>query len=323
MDSYSREITLGDWSFNQIEIEDKEMYAKYIKDTEYPTDLWSSNFDYLWAVSNPKSVVVIWKVVDEMLFTFKLTKNKTLQLAILPFGRGNSTKITKGLMKCMTYCRQWNERVGGITRIRVATIQQLDFLKTSNLYNENFRHNKSSGVDKHIDVKKVLELSGKEFKEVRENRNRFLRDYPEAVIRRARPEDYASLLDLKQSWNQVFGAKYSRIWDDRFYQRIIENHEKLGHIILVVETTEHIVGMVTGEILPHGQAWGALLKRRGLYDGLSELLNVELAREIHKLNPNVERINLGVEGGIKNGHRGFKDKFRPVLNSERYQVFLK
>ncbi|WP_342600006.1 phosphatidylglycerol lysyltransferase domain-containing protein [Psychrobacillus sp. FSL H8-0483] len=323
MNNHSREIILGDWKFNQIDIRDKETYTKFIKDTQYPTDLWSSNFDYLWGVSNPKSVLVLWKVINEMLVTFKLSKNQTLQLAFPPFGRGSSDKIAEGLLQCMHYCQQWNERNGGKTRVRAATKQQLDFLKTSHLFDQNFRYMKLRGVDKHIGINKVLDLSGREFKEVRENRNRFLRDYPDVVIRRAKTEDYEALLNLKQAWNQTLGNKYSRIWDDRFFQQIIKNHQKLEHIILVVETGKQIIGMVTGGVLPHGQAWSAFLKRREGYNGLSELLNVEFAREIHKVNPNVELINLGIESGVKVGSRGFKDKFRPVLNSERYQLYLK
>ncbi|WP_438314266.1 phosphatidylglycerol lysyltransferase domain-containing protein [Sporosarcina sp. FA9] len=322
MKNHSREIILGNWKFNQIDIKDKKIYSKYIKDTQYPTDLWSSNFDYLWAVSNPKSVLVLWKVINKTLVTFKLSKNQTLQLAFPPFGPGSSEEITESLLQSMHYCQQWNERTGGKTRVRAATKQQLDFLKTSPLFDQNFSYTKSRGVDKHISVKKVLDLSGKEFKEVRENRNRFLRDYPDVVVRRAKLEDYDALLNLKQAWNQTLGNKYSRIWDDRFFQQIMENHLRLEHIILVVETKEKIIGMVTGGVLPHGQAWSAFLKRREGYDGLSEFLNVEFAREINKVNPNVETINLGIESGLKAGRRGFKDKFRPVFNSERYQIFL-
>lgn len=319
----SKKITLGDWKFNQIDLKDKNLFSKFIKSTMYPTDLWSSNFDYLWAVSNPESELILWKIVDKMLVTFKLTKKQILHLAFPPFGPGTPNDVTKVLLKCMKFCQQWNKSMGSNARLRVLTGQQLDYLQKSPLFDQYFRYMKLTGVDRHISVKKMMELSGKEFKEVRQNINRFKRNHPDTIIRRVKFEDYQALLNLKLEWNQTSGEKYSKIWDDQFYKQIIENYRKLGHIILVAENGQQIIGMVTGEVLPHGQAWSAFLKSREGYDGLNEYLNAEFAREIHKINPSVEMINLGTDFSPKGGLRAFKDKFRPVINSERYRLYLK
>ncbi|WP_410489353.1 phosphatidylglycerol lysyltransferase domain-containing protein [Bacillus sp. DTU_2020_1000418_1_SI_GHA_SEK_038] len=258
-----------------------------------------------------------------MLVTFKLSRKQNLQLACLPFGSGNPRKVTKVLVKCMRFCEQWNKREGGATWLRVLTGQQLAYIQESPLFEQHFRYRKLEGVDRHIGVKKVMELSGKEFKEIRENINRFKRDYPDVIFRRAKPEDYQALINLKQEWNQTLGKKYSRIWDDQFYKQIIENYQELDHLVFVAETGKQLIGMVTGGILPHGQAWGALSKRRDGYDGLSEYLNVEFTCEIHKMDPKVELINLGSDSSPNGGLRVYKNKFRPVYNSERYRLILK
>lgn len=319
----SRELVLGDWVFNAIDIKDKELYSRYIKETQYPTNLWSSNFDYLWGVSDPHSEQVVWKVVDGMLVTFKRTKKGALQIAFPPFGPGDPGHVSRVLYKCLRYCVRWNRRVQVKALVRVITKQQLDFLSGSRFFQHRFRSIRLAGMDRHVGVKKLVDLSGGEFSEVRYNRNHFIRHYPDVVVRRAEKEDFEPLLDLKRAWNQSSGQKYAKIWDDRFYVQIIRNHQELDHIVLVAETGGLIVGMVTGGILPHGQAWGALLKAREGYRGLFEFLNICFAVEIHKIAPWVETINLGTDVGVNGGLRRFKDKFNPVFNSERYRLCLK
>ena len=73
MDEFSKLsgiINVGKWSFNVIDISDKALYSKYIGKTQYPANLWSSNFDFLWAISQSPARKVLWKLVDDMLVTF-------------------------------------------------------------------------------------------------------------------------------------------------------------------------------------------------------------------------------------------------------------
>ncbi|PPA68955.1 phosphatidylglycerol lysyltransferase domain-containing protein [Jeotgalibacillus proteolyticus] len=323
MKTDSREVILGKWKFYRITIQDKSLYANYIQKTQYPTDLWSSNFDYLWAASQPDSELVLWKVVRGMLVTFKLTRRNILQIAFLPFGYGDADKVTEVLLKCLKFCHQWNNGKQGKTRVRAISKKQLSFIQTSSLFNQNFRFAKLNGRDRHISVNKVIQLHGKEFKEVRQKINRFLRNYPDTVVRKAKPSDYRTLVNFKDSWNRTSGSKYSKIWDDQAYRKIMKNNQKLEHIVLVAETKGEVVGVVTGGILPHGQAWSAFLKSLKGYDGLSEFLNVEFAREIFNMNPGVEMINIGSDYSDNGGLQKFKDKFRPVLNAKRYRLYLK
>ena len=323
LDKNQRVIILGKWAFKRIEMRDKEIYSNFIKDTQYPADLWSSNFDYLWAVSNPKRELVLWKVVSNMLVIFKLSRRNVLQIAFPPLGKGSAEKAARVLLKCMKFCDKWNQAIKGKTRVRVVTEQQLAFIKTSKLFERKFRYKKLSGVDRHISVEKMISLSGKEFKDLRNNINRFRKSCPNAIVRPAEAKDYPALLGLKETWNQSLGVKYKRIWDDQFYLQLMKFYQELDHIVLVAENEGQIIGVVSGGILPHGQAWGALLKKRPEYPGLSEFLNVEFAREIHKIDPSVELINLGTDSGNKGGLRTFKDKFRPTLNARRYSLHLR
>lgn len=316
------EVKLGDWNFRVLQIKDKEMYSQYIRETEYPANLFSSNFDLLWA-SSPTWGMVLWKIVDGMLVTFKLIRKKKLQLAFLPLGRGDPSKVADVVYKCLNFCYEWNGKKKKRTKVRAINDLQLAFLRESPFFEQRFRSVKLKGVDRHVGIQNLLTLKGKQFQNVRQSMNKFRRNYPDTVIRRVKPDDFDVLLKLKEEWNCTLGKKYPVIWDDTVYKNIIQNHHELDHLILVVEVDGKIAGVITGGILPHGQAWAGLLKRKEQFSGLSDYLIIELTKEINRLNPQVELINLGIDVGPRGGLRAFKDKFRPVLNCERYLLRLK
>jgi len=97
---------------------------------------------------------------------------------------------------------------------------------------------------------------------------------------------------------------------------------ELDHLIIVVEVDEEIIGMVSGGELPTGESWWCFSKFRNDFDGLSELLIIELAKVINKINPKIELMNAAEDFG-PGGLRLFKEKFRPVLNLRRYVIKLK
>lgn len=305
-------------------LKDRGMYSKYVKESDYNPNLYSSNFDFLWASSGDMYGKVIWKIIDGMLVVFRLNHNRTLQLAFLPLGPGKPEHVGEVLYKCALFCNKWNEgKRRKLPVVRVVNQTQLDLLNGIGSFQEHFNPVKLLGVDRHVGVQNLLNLKGGSFQNVRYAINRFHRDYPEVVTRRGSGEDYQDLVKLKQEWNQTLGKKYEKIRDELVYRRILKSHNKLDHIVIITELNGEIIGMITGGILPHGQAWAGLHKRKQEYSGISEYLYVELAREIHRIDSNVDTINLGMDAGAGDGLRHFKNKFRPVLNEERYALYLK
>jgi hypothetical protein len=189
-------------------------------------------------------------------------------------------------------------------------------------FNNMFRLVTLSGIERHLDIRKLVTLQGKDFGTIRNKLNRFYREYPGAVIRRYQKSDYEQLIELGKRWSGVAGKKYASIFDKAYYREIINHCDELNEIILVVQKNNQIIGMVSGGELPTGQAWGSLLKYEDGIPGLSEMLSVEFARELNKINPSIELMNVGSDLGA-GGLRDYKLKFRPVLNLKRYQIFLK
>lgn len=320
--SNRKKIILNNWKFNRIYIQDKELFNNYIKETDYPTNLWRSNFDFLWG-SSRRERIVLWKIVDEMLVIFWLIKRKYLIMECLPFGKANAEKVVDVTYKCMKFCHNWNKKKKVQTKVLNINGLQLSFLNSCTKFQNYFISIELNGMERYASIQNLIALKGKQFENARQMINRFKSKNPTFVVRRAKKEDYSSFIDLKNNWNEKAGSKYDRIWDDYFYQRLIEHFEELNHIILIVEVEGEIVGMITGEILPHGQAWACELKYNNDFKGICEFLYVELAREINHLNQDVDLINLGTDSRGNGGLRLFKEKLRPVLNVPRYKLVLK
>lgn len=321
-DTLSNNINFGKWEFHEIKLEDINIYNEFIKATTYPANLWSSNFAYLWASSQSSLRRVLWNVVDDMLVTFGHSYKNSLYLFCLPFGEGSPEKLMNVVAKCMKYCYDWNNHENNRTTVRMINHNQLEFLRKSGKFDDLFRLVTFQGIERHLDVKKLVSLTGKDFSTIRNKVNKFHRENPEVVVRRYQKRDYNELIALGKHWGSCAGRKYANIFDKVYYREMIKHCDELNQIILVVQNGNQIIGMVSGGELPTGQSWGSLLKYEEGIPGLSEFLSVSFARELNKINPSVELMNVGSDLGT-GGLRDYKLKFRPVLNLKRYQIYLK
>jgi hypothetical protein len=316
------EITLGTWSFNVIERTDKDLYTEYIKNTQYTANLWTSNFALLWAVSQSPVRKVLWKVIDNMLVTFGYLKNGFLYLTCLPFGDGNADKVVHVVHKCLNYCAEWNKDKNTGAIVKVVNSLQLEFLKSSKDFDKIFNVIGLVGKEKHFSIQKLISLSGKNFDTIRRKINKFRRLCPGALVREYNEKDYEQVMSLGEIWSKTSGEKYAFVFDEIYFKYLIKYYKELDHLILVVEFNGSLIGMVTGGELPTGQSWWCISKFVDNYDGLSEFLVVELAKEINKRNPTIELMNAAQDLG-PGGLRFFKERFRPVLDLRRYLLELK
>jgi len=318
----SVEIQLGSWSFNEIKLEDKGMYYNYIRDSECPASSSASNFAFFWGVSNSKGNKTLWKVIDNMLFTFTYTKKGVLYLPFLPFGKGGADKVVRALNEVLKYCYEFNNSDNSNTIVKVINDAQLDFLRKSQDFDKYFKAIPYSGREKHFSIQKLISLSGKEFETIRRKINKFHRLCPNVIIRKYQHSDFEAVMKLAEYWSNTSGKKYPRILDKVYFNEIIRHYDKLDHLILVMEIEGKIVGLVSGGDLPTGQSWWCISKFMNEYEGISETLIIELAKEINRINPKIELMNSGTDGGLV-GLRLFKERFRPALDYRRYLVRLR
>ncbi|GAA4720020.1 phosphatidylglycerol lysyltransferase domain-containing protein [Brevibacillus fulvus] len=318
-----RRVVLRDWAFRKIRLRDREMFIEFQKQCDYPLNLWSANFDYLWADSQSREKKVMWRIVDGMLVPFVLMRKGGLHLVCLPFGKGTAEQVLQTVYRCLRFCNRWNRGNGfSMATIRTVNAAQLEFLQQSDKMGKYFDVMQIRGKERHFGIQNLVKLAGKDFARIREAINKFKREHPTLTVRRYTDEDFRKLLRVNENWRKTAGKKYSLIFDGVYFEQILKRHKELEHIILVVEIDEKIVGMVTGGLTPAGNAWGCLTKRLEGYNGINEFMMVEFAREINRVDPSAELLNVGSDLGVP-GLVAFKEKFRPVLSLERYRVRLK
>lgn len=309
------------WKFNLIQIEDMAMYNWYIKETRYPANLWSSNFAYMWAVSQSSKLKLHWQIIDRLLVTFVHTRKNSLYLFCLPFGNADPEQLIDVVLKCAKYCRDWNGQERRSV-IKMINDDQLAFLRQSQRFDECFTTLTWQGIERHFDIEKLDSLKGKDFGNIRRRVNKFYRDYPDAQIAGYEDSYLEDLLALDLRWRNTSGKKYPKILDKIYYKELIEHGKELGQLTLVMKINNKIIGMISGGILPTGESWGSVMKFEENFSGLSETMIVEFARELRRRNPDTTLMNVGSDLGA-GGLRDYKLKFNPVLNLKRYQVYYK
>lgn len=321
-DDSSKLIKLGSWDFNVVQIEDMEMYASYIRQTQCPMNLWSANFAYIWAVSQSKKRTLLWKIIDGLLVTFAISYKSTLYMFCLPFGNADPERLINVILISLKYCLEWNKDDKTKAVIRMVNEDQLEFLKKSERFAKCFSRTTWTGIERHFDINKLNALNGKDFESIRNRVNKFHKENPEAEVCLYQQSDYESLLELERDWRNTSGKKYPNVFDGAYYKELIKYSKELNQVTLVMKNSGSVIGVISGGILPTDQAWGSVVKFKENFPGLSETLMVEFAKMIHKINPTTEFVNAGSDLG-SGGLREYKLKFRPVLNLKRYQIYLK
>lgn len=316
-------MKLAQHGFQRIRLKDKALFDEYLKMCDYPANLWSSNFAYLWADSQGDKRRVYWKIIDGMLVPLVYLRGKGLHLSCLPFGRGGPDDLLAVVVKSLKFCNRWNrQNKAGKATVRALNASQLAYLRSAAHYRKYVESWKIKGVERHFDIALLLALKGKDFANIRNILNRFRRNNPEVTIRRCHPGDLGQILKVGRNWKETAGKKYDVVFDDVYFREIVTYQAELDHIVLVAESRGRIGGVVTGGVLPTGEAWGCLIKKLDQIDGLNEWMVIEFIKEINRINPQAKLLNVGSDLGTP-GLSAYKQKFRPALNLERYRLRLR
>jgi hypothetical protein len=261
---------------------------------------------------------------DGMLVTWILTARGRLYLPCLPLGKGVLADVVEALARCVTYCSEWNNRSGFAHKPVVAKLSsnQLAYFQQSDKFNRLFKPKLLTGIERHLSISHLTNLTGKQFSAVRYKLNKFHRDCPDAHLRVYQPGDFEDVLRLEQQWKESAGTKHRRILDSFYFKATVKHYQALGLESLVVEMEGRIIGVTIGGVLPNGEAWGYLTKFDNSYDGLSEYLIVAMARRIREIDLNAELINIGTDFGNRRLAMA-KEKFRPVRAYKRFALHLR
>lgn len=312
----SKKIKVGDFEFNELGMEDSDIYYKYLLASPFDTNMWNMNFTYVFTFNDSNTRKVLWQVINDMLCIFVLGNDEKLSLLHIPIGACDRKQLNNTILKCLKMCAKVNGKTVYDCEIREVSDVHKDWIME-----KYFKLNKSSfGLEHHYDIERTASLEGSDFKYVRRKIRKFEKEYPDAKWREANEADWDGLLQLQRAWEETAGEKYFRIIDATYYRCAIKNCEELKHRIFVVTLHNRIIGMISGAILPTGQGWCFLRKPLNNYDGLSEYLIWKLCDELK--GNGAQLLNDGGDGNSK-GLRFFKERFNPVQSPAIYSLKYK
>ena len=271
-----------------------------------------------------KNVKVFWKIIDDMLTPFILTRKRFMYVWCLPFGKGDADHVLKVIRKSLLLCKEWNDfhQHEKDAFINLLNERQIQFLSKSTLFKNIFTFKTLQSKEILWSIPKVIQLKGKEFNEIRANKNHLHRNHPSISFREYTPSDNRDVRELKEIWNDTAGQKYKNITDQNLFHVILQHYQALHEMIYVATIEDKVVGIVTGSILPNGLSWGCIAKAHPSYKGLSEFIYTEFAKAINEIDPNVTLLHVGSDNNHE-GLRRFKEKFRPVEVLELYALKMR
>ena len=215
----------------------------------------------------------------------------------------------------MKICAKVNKSSVPLCEIREVSDVHRDWIME-----KHFKLKKSSfGLEHHYPIKRVAKMEGKDFSYIRRKVNKFNREYPDAIWREANDADWDGLLQLQRAWEETAGEKYFRIIDATYYRCAIKNKDALNHRVFIVTLHNRVIGMISGAILPTGQAWCFLRKPLNNFDGLSEFLIHKLCEVFQNDVSDDTLLNDGGDGNSK-GLRFFKERFCPGQSPMIYSL---
>lgn len=308
--------SIGD--LNELQIEHKEIYDHFVKNSTCVVNSWWSQFTIFYGQTFKTKRKSYWIILDD-LFVPLVFVNGTLSVLILPFGKGTPDEYINVLRKCTSFFKGYNKRRVNNIIVKWINHDQLAFLKKSKQFDSLFSlHEYKVGPEYHFSAQSLIQLSGKEYSYVRRKISKLRNAYKNIIIEEYSDDRHNDIINLNNSWSLAAYQRYGSLFDKDYYSEIIKNHEYLQHIILVAIDNDKIVGMISGEIV-NNTGYCLFRKVSEGYDGLSELLVKQLAEKFYSLNTDVKIFNDGGAGKTQGLHF-FKERFRPVNKPKRYKL---
>lgn len=307
----SKKLNINGEEFNIIDFPDKPMFQKYIDETEYPVELWFTNFTYLYGLGQSKKREVVWKIVNKLLCVFSKSEKDELLLLCLPLGKCDKDKLNLTIVDCFDLIAKVNPDA----KLRIRTVSEIQMPWVDD---ETFRGKQIGyGKEHHYDVKKVANLEGSDLAYIRRKINKFNREYPNAIFREYTLADYDNMMILKRKWSETAGQKYFQISNGVVYKTIMHDYKKFDHKVFVVIIDGVFVGMTSGQYITSDKKKAVCLLRKPMnnIDGLSEFI-------IHKVCEYFKEADVLDDGADRGpgGLRFFKERFRPIVSPEVFEV---
>lgn len=176
---------------------------------------------------------------------------------------------------------------------------------------------KAFGNEYTYDNVSLMELQGKEFKNLRNKVHKFWNRYGNDInISLYESDMYNDAIDAYNTWLDELGSKIlsrgEKIWDKQFYEFCLKNYEKLGiDFYLVYDTSvDKCIGCVAYVIMNEQYAYGLFRKLSSRYNYIAQYMQYYQAKML--CEQEIRYLNDAYDGN-EQGLRDLKTGFKPIL----------
>ena len=320
--------------FSPVALNDKNLIDSYFKKENSNFSDYSFAMLYAWSAHN----TLFHRRVGDSLVVARALRAK-IDLLYPPLGAGDAASFESAI----SYCAGIFEEI--FAKRQAASVEKFSFKILSidenkidmlkNLDIKNFKIELHEDLPDYIyEYQKLIDLSGKKYKNKRENINKFIRIYPNYTIEPICEENTPEIMQFLSRWytdnkpertihlSELFDVNtvnFEKNYVLESYQsrKMLRNFNELGLKGECIKLYSSIVGFIIGEQTNSDTFTVLIEKVNNDFFGLSQLL----FREFLLKNAGAEFVNTSDDSGMP-GLKIMKESYQPLYLKKRYFLRL-
>ncbi|HOD42328.1 MAG TPA: phosphatidylglycerol lysyltransferase domain-containing protein [Candidatus Wallbacteria bacterium] len=330
---------LIDHGFKPVAPEDKPVIKSYFQKENSNFSDYSFSMLYAWSASG----TVFYRRFGETLMIARAIRGK-IDFLYPPLGASNSEEFQAAVSQCAETLSDINRKsldalsgpaASGGFSFKILSIDENKIKWADKLNLENYKIEINEDLPDYIyEYQKLIDLSGKKYKNKRENINKFVRSYPNYTIEPICEENIGPILKFLSRWyienkpqrqihiSELFDintVNFEKNYILESYQsrRILRSFKNLDIKGECIKLYSGIVGFIIGEQTSSDTFTVLIEKVDNNFFGLSQLL----FREFLVRNAGCEFINTSDDSGMP-GLKVLKESYQPLYMKKRYFLNL-
>jgi hypothetical protein len=292
--------------FKTLELDDRDLFKKYLGDYNFNTYEYSFLNLYLWR----KYCNVEYTLLHDVLIVKKTEEGKgTIFMQPIGYTRDNLKDI---VMELMEYKKK-NKNM----KVLFSDVEEPFLEELRNLFGEDVQYYQDvKNFDYIYETEKLIKLNGDKLRKRKSQYNQFVNNYEYRVEDISSHKVINDCLRFAEDWFNNQPKNYQLECELEGINDIIHNLDILNGLGMAVYVNDVIAGFTIGEIVNKNMAIIHIEKGDTIYNGIYAFINRTFAELYLK---NVKYINREEDIGIP-GLRRAKLAYDPIKLEKKYMV---
>ncbi len=320
--------------FKPVAAEDKNLISSFFKKENSNFSDYSFSVLYAWSAYK----TLFYKRFEDSLLIARSLRGKT-DLLYPPLCADTKDSFNSAVnhyasvmrdIKCNAHQKTPAANVCDIS-FKILSIDENKVHLLNNLEVPGFKFEVSEDLPDYVyDYQKLIDLSGKEYKNKRENINKFIKSYPNCSIEPIKPHNIKDLLIFLTNWyienkpqrtihiselfnSDTFNHEKNFVLESYQTRKLLRNFDELELKGDYIKIYSSIAGFIIGEQTNTDTFTVLIEKVNKDFFGLSQFL----FREFLIRNAGTEFVNTSDDSGMP-GLKIMKESYRPAYMKKRY-----